>query len=116
VVRLAHRISYGLFIGPIPDSLTIDHLCRVKRCVRPDHLEVVTALENWSRAGLKGRCRRGHDSSLFALKADGSTAYCKLCRNEYRRERYRSEAKYRETEKRRAHAAYQRSRVHEAGH
>lgn len=47
---LAHRASYELFIGPIPDGLTIDHLCRVKLCVRPEHLEAVSNRENNLRA------------------------------------------------------------------
>lgn len=46
----AHRVSYELNVGPIPDGLTIDHLCRVRACVRPDHLEPVTQAENLRRA------------------------------------------------------------------
>ena len=37
----AHRVSYQHHVGPIPDGLTIDHLCKVKLCVNPQHLEVV---------------------------------------------------------------------------
>lgn len=44
-----HRYSYKLHVGPIPDGLTIDHLCRVKHCVNPEHFELVTALENVRR-------------------------------------------------------------------
>lgn len=47
---LAHRLSYGELMEPIPADLTIDHLCRVKRCVNPAHLEVVTRAENGRRA------------------------------------------------------------------
>jgi hypothetical protein len=43
---LAHRWSYEHFVGPIPDGLQIDHLCRVRHCVNPSHLEPVTAREN----------------------------------------------------------------------
>lgn len=46
----AHRFAYEYFIGPIPDRLQIDHLCRVKNCVNPDHLEPVTNAENTARA------------------------------------------------------------------
>lgn len=42
----AHRWTYEKFVGPIPDGLEIDHLCRVRPCVNPDHLEPVTRLEN----------------------------------------------------------------------
>ena len=46
---LAHRYAYTLAVGPIPDGLTIDHLCGNKRCVRPEHLEPVTVAENIRR-------------------------------------------------------------------
>lgn len=48
--RAVHRISYTWAYGVIPSGLTLDHLCRQKRCVRPDHLEAVTRLENTLRA------------------------------------------------------------------
>lgn len=41
-----HRIAYMLWVGPIPPGLEIDHLCSVRNCVRPDHLEVVSRAEN----------------------------------------------------------------------
>lgn len=47
--RLAHRVAYERAVGPIPPGLEIDHLCRVKVCVRPDHLEPVTHAENGRR-------------------------------------------------------------------
>lgn len=49
---LAHRYAYELLVGPIPDGLEIDHLCRNKACVNPDHLEPVTKSENARRAAL----------------------------------------------------------------
>jgi len=42
----AHRAYYERFVGPIPDGLQLDHLCRNRACVRPSHLEVVTGFEN----------------------------------------------------------------------
>lgn len=45
----AHRIAYEQFVGPIPDGLVLDHLCRNTRCVNPDHLEPVTSTENIRR-------------------------------------------------------------------
>lgn len=47
--RSAHRVSYERRVGPIPDGLEIDHLCRVKMCINPAHLEPVTPLENQRR-------------------------------------------------------------------
>jgi hypothetical protein len=46
----AHRWTYEMFVGPIPNGLEIDHLCRQPDCVNPDHLEPVTSPENMRRA------------------------------------------------------------------
>lgn len=63
--RLAvHRVSYVAFKGTIPDGLEIDHLCRVRHCVNPHHLEAVTHAENLRRAvprSLKTHCKHGHE-------------------------------------------------------
>ena len=42
----AHRLIYNLLVGPIPDEMVLDHLCRNQTCVNPDHLEVVTQSVN----------------------------------------------------------------------
>lgn len=59
----AHRLAYEEARGPIPAGLTIDHLCRNKRCCNPDHMEAVTAAEN-TRRGSRCRdtscCPKGH--------------------------------------------------------
>ncbi|WP_395704773.1 HNH endonuclease signature motif containing protein [Rhodococcus ruber] len=67
-VTYAHRISYVMHVAPIPDEMTIDHLCKNVLCVNYAHMEVVTRGENTLRgtspAALnKGRthCRRGHE-------------------------------------------------------
>lgn len=58
---LAHRRAYIEAIGPIPEGLTIDHLCMNKSCVNPDHLEPVTVAENNRRQGSPmGHCRHGY--------------------------------------------------------
>lgn len=59
-----HRFAYELLVGPIPDGLTIDHLCRQTLCIRPDHLEPVTAAENLRReneALRREACVNGHE-------------------------------------------------------
>jgi HNH endonuclease len=49
--RHAHRVSYEMLVGPIPVGLTLDHVCREKSCVRPEHLEAVPLRENIHRSG-----------------------------------------------------------------
>ena len=56
--QYAHRTSYELFVGPIPEGLQIDHLCRVRCCVNPRHLEPVTRSENIRRGELVMRAKR----------------------------------------------------------
>lgn len=67
-VILAHRWAYEALVGPIPEGLTVDHLCRVRRCVNPYHLEAVSATENVMRGeslpaqnARKTHCKRGHE-------------------------------------------------------
>lgn len=58
---LAHRVSFEMFVGPIPQGLQLDHLCRVHNCVNPDHLDIVTKAENQRRGvAAKTHCVHGH--------------------------------------------------------
>jgi hypothetical protein len=76
---LAHRAAWEQAHGPVPEDMTIDHLCGVKACVNPDHMEIVSRVENTIRAHLGvrwTRCHRGHDLTnpanlLIAVRKDG---------------------------------------------
>lgn len=57
----AHRVAYGLYVGPIPRGFAIDHLCRNRSCVNPAHLEPVTLAENNRRKPRVTHCPRGHE-------------------------------------------------------
>lgn len=48
-VMRAHRLSYEVFIGPIPEGLELDHTCRNILCIHPNHLEPITGKENIAR-------------------------------------------------------------------
>jgi hypothetical protein len=89
--RLAHRASYVALVGPIPAGVEIDHLCSVRNCVRPDHLEVVTHAENMRRTVARGRavfwnagkthCPKGHpydEANTFVRKC-GRKRLCREC-------------------------------------
>ena len=56
---LTHRVAYEVAVEPIPDGYQIDHLCRVRGCCNPAHLEAVTPLEN-HRRGVYARMPEGH--------------------------------------------------------
>ena len=84
---LAHRLSYEAFVGPIPAGLELDHLCRVRSCVNPTHMEPVTHGENVRRGEASARklakthCRHGHPYSgenLIVEPISGSRK-CRTC-------------------------------------
>lgn len=86
----AHRLMYEHLVGPIPEGLVLDHLCRNTRCVNPEHLDPVTNVENVRRAmALITECPHGHPYS------DENTYRCpngnRRCRECHRRE---SNARY----------------------
>ena len=90
---LAHRFAYIAYIGNIPDGLEIDHLCRVRCCVNPDHMEPVSTKTNVLRgAGVtainakKTHCKRGHlftDENTIKVKSPPGRG-CRACAALYR--------------------------------
>lgn len=89
--RVAHRWSYRHFVGAIPEGMQIDHLCRVRLCVNPRHLEVVTNREN-CRRGIAGalttarqlaktHCPQGHpySGSNLYIGIKTKARFCKTC-------------------------------------
>jgi len=89
----AHRVAYELWKGPIPPKFDVDHLCRVKCCVNPDHLEAVSHRENVLRGeGLAAKeakrthCVRGHeysDSNTVRFPKHPQKRYCRTCIKQY---------------------------------
>lgn len=81
--RRAHRLSYEAFVGPVPEGLHLDHLCRERSCVNPAHLESVTCGENIRRGnvGSKQRthCKRGHSFAENGYRAKSGQKLCRLC-------------------------------------
>lgn len=84
--RYAHRVSYERSRGPIPAGLRIDHLCRNRGCVNPDHLEPVTAAVNAQRSPLVtplspeavAAIRASRESHAATARAHGVSDTCVL--------------------------------------
>lgn len=86
---LAHRWSYRRYRGEIPKGLELDHLCRTRCCINPDHLEAVTHKENCLRGlsvsamnAKKTHCVNGHSlADAYISKGNGGRAFraCRPC-------------------------------------
>lgn len=89
-----HRVVYQMAVGPIPEGMVIDHLCRVRNCANPAHLEVVTPAENTRRSNavrpLPTHCIRGHafDARNTYITKEGHRR-CRVCKAAHERERQR---------------------------
>lgn len=89
-LEYAHRVAYELMVELIPEGLVIDHLCRVRNCINPKHLEPVTQGENLRRADIydiggyhsaKTHCPQGHSYSgnnLYVRPQNGKRE-CRAC-------------------------------------
>lgn len=99
---LGHRLVYQLFVDLIPDKYEIDHLCRVRHCVNPVHLEAVTKRENvlrgqghTARNARKTHCFRGHP--LPDARDKHGSRHCPVCaklRDKTRTKRVRVDGKF----------------------
>lgn len=88
-VRLAHRVAWSLTHGPIPEGMTVDHICRNRRCCNPAHLRILTNLDNATDngQGRKTHCPKGHPYSgdnLYVQPSNGSR-HCRTCAGDRRR-------------------------------
>lgn len=93
---VAHRVAYELLVGPIPEGLFIDHLCRNRGCVNPAHLEPVTNRENCLRGmapmiqlHVKGMCKAGHPATpenLVQSKTRPGRRRCLICERKWNKQ------------------------------
>lgn len=83
----AHRVSYLVYKGPIPEGMLIDHMCRNRLCVNPDHLRVVTPRQNSIENSVslpalnvvKTHCKHGHEFTELNTYRHNGKRQCRRC-------------------------------------
>lgn len=92
--RPAHVVAWELLRGPVPDGRQLDHLCRVRSCVNPDHLEPVTNRENVLRGqgpsaqnARKTHCKRGHELNEANAYSGRGYRECRACQALWQRQK-----------------------------
>lgn len=88
-MKRAHRVAWELERGPVPNGLVLDHICRVRSCINPDHLRAITFRENVlcgegpsAQQARRMTCPRGH---AYDIKTKGGRRACRTCKNALRR-------------------------------
>jgi len=87
----AHRFAFEVNRGKIPDGLQLDHLCRNRACVNPEHMEIVTSRENTMRGfgftsllAKRTHCKNGHEFTPENTRMRKSARVCRICQRNYR--------------------------------
>ncbi len=100
----AHRVAFTLMRGPVPNGLTLDHVCGNTWCVNPEHLDPVTQRANTLRGGAQSAinarktvCAKGH---VFELRVDGLGRVCRTCQDAWNRANWTKPDRYRNRRKR----------------
>lgn len=96
--QMAYRVMWELLRGPIPEGLDIDHMCRMKGCINPDHLDPVTRQVNLRRAGVLDNrqhrprifCKYGHKLSETRLTFPNGRSCCGVCRAAWVKNHYQA--------------------------
>lgn len=83
----AHRVSYELYKGKIPNDLVVDHICRNRRCVNPNHLRLITRVENvmigdtiCAKKLAATHCSNGHEYTQNNIYLYNNHRHCRECR------------------------------------